>query len=82
MSIRDLNFTSHHWKVLVNPEFVLQASSNKSLNMETNTVSFLCNEENIYFYQVHASTRLSFKNKAFKIQLQSSGLRGITEQRD
>jgi len=47
--------------------------------METNIVPFLWKEENIfYFYLLHISSRLSLKN-AFKIQLQSSGLRGITE---
>lgn len=33
-------FTSHHWKAVINPEIVLQASSNRSLSMEANTISF------------------------------------------
>lgn len=70
----------HHWKPLINPESVLQVSSKKNLSVETNTVSVPWKDETIlYFYQLHISSRLSFK-KAFKIQLQSSGLRGITEQ--
>lgn len=72
-------FTSYHWKAVVNLEFVLQASSKRSLNMETNAASLLWKEKTIfYFYQLHISNRLSSK-KAFKIELQSSGLRGITE---
>lgn len=48
--------------------------------MEINIVSFLWKVVSIFhFYQLHISSRLSEKKKAFKIQLQPSGLRGITE---